>query len=225
MSQKRTSRTQSNSPSIALQALWVGVLAIAGCAQKMENQPRVEALEASVLFADGRGSRELPPHTVASLPPFAAAGPRATARAAPFNPSDPDHGFLTGRSEAGLLESLPDPLRDSQDLMSQLRRGQNRYQIFCVPCHGPLGNGDGLVPKRGFPFPPSYHTDRLRGEPLGYIFAVISSGRGPMPSYGELLTPEDRWAVAAYVRALQLSQHAPAELLNDDELQRLMENP
>jgi mono/diheme cytochrome c family protein len=89
-----------------------------------------------------------------------------------------------------------------------LARGQERYAIFCSPCHGYDGRGDGMVVQRGFPKPPSYHTDRLRAAPARYFFDVISNGYGVMYSYAARVPPADRWAIVAYIRALQLSQHA-----------------
>lgn len=89
-----------------------------------------------------------------------------------------------------------------------LARGQERFGIFCAPCHGPAGDGDGMIPRRGFPHPPSYHTDRLRAAPAGYLFDVISRGHGVMYGYAARVEPADRWAIIAYLRALQLSRGA-----------------
>ncbi|MDO9708767.1 c-type cytochrome [Paracraurococcus lichenis] len=87
-----------------------------------------------------------------------------------------------------------------------LARGQERYGIYCAPCHGPAGDGDGMIPRRGFPHPPSYHSDRLRAAPAAYIFDVITRGYGVMYGYAARVEPADRWAIIAYIRALQLSQ-------------------
>ena len=90
-----------------------------------------------------------------------------------------------------------------------LARGQQRYNIYCAPCHSRVGDGNGVIPSRGFPRkPPSYHTDRLRKVPLGYLFDVITNGFGSMPDYASQIPPRDRWAIVAYIRALQLSQDA-----------------
>lgn len=89
-----------------------------------------------------------------------------------------------------------------------LARGRERYEIFCTPCHGIDGRGDGMIVQRGFPKPPSYHSDRLRAAPARYMFDVITNGYGVMYSYAARVSPEDRWAIVAYIRALQLSQHA-----------------
>jgi mono/diheme cytochrome c family protein len=91
-----------------------------------------------------------------------------------------------------------------------LDRGQERYQIFCSECHGLTGYGDGMIVRRGYRRPPSYHDDRLRNEPVGHFFDVVTNGWGAMPDYAAQIPPEDRWAIIAYVRALQLSQQAPA---------------
>jgi mono/diheme cytochrome c family protein len=91
-----------------------------------------------------------------------------------------------------------------------LERGQQRYRIYCTPCHSELGDGNGMVVQRGFPRPPSYHEQRLREAPVDYFYDVITSGYGAMYSFAAGVAPEDRWAIAAYIRALQLSQNASA---------------
>jgi mono/diheme cytochrome c family protein len=91
-----------------------------------------------------------------------------------------------------------------------LARGQERFNIYCAPCHSRTGDGDGMIPRRGFQHPPSYHTDRLRKAPLGYFFYVMTTGFGAMPDYASQINPRDRWCIVAYIRALQLSQNAPA---------------
>jgi len=88
-----------------------------------------------------------------------------------------------------------------------IERGQNRFNIYCIVCHGPLGNGDGMVVRRGFPKPPTYHDDRLRNAPVGHFFDVMTNGWGKMPSYAAQVDPADRWAIVAYIRALQISQN------------------
>ena len=92
-----------------------------------------------------------------------------------------------------------------------LEHGRDRYTIYCEPCHSPVGDGDGIIPERGFPHPPSYHIDRLRNAPDRHFYDVISNGYGIMYSYADRVTPGERWAIVAYIRALQLSQYAPAE--------------
>ncbi|MGX2040420.1 c-type cytochrome [Methylocaldum sp. MU1018] len=96
-----------------------------------------------------------------------------------------------------------------------LKRGRERFDIYCAPCHGRAGDGQGMIPERGFPRPPSYHTERLRNAPDSHFYDVISNGYGVMFSYANRVAPEDRWAIAAYVRALQLSQNATLEDVRD----------
>ncbi|WP_404383755.1 c-type cytochrome [Caenispirillum salinarum] len=105
-------------------------------------------------------------------------------------------------------------LRDRPPLTrALLDRGRERFNIYCVPCHGGAGYGDGMIARRGFPDPPSYHTDRLRSRPARYFVQVITEGKGDMYSYATRVPPADRWAIAAYIKALQLSQQVPADRL------------
>jgi mono/diheme cytochrome c family protein len=104
-----------------------------------------------------------------------------------------------------------------------LERGRERYNIFCAPCHGATGEGNGMIVRRGFPPPPSYHIDRLRQAPDGHYFSVITNGFGRMYEYGTRVPPEDRWAITAYIRALQLSHNISPEELPDADRQQLME--
>jgi mono/diheme cytochrome c family protein len=182
---------------------------LAGCErakQDMYDQPRYKPYAASALFADGASARPLPAGTVAHANgPFAdSTGGRAGAAAV----------RQSLRDEAA--PAMPYPVD-----MRLLRRGQDRYAIYCLPCHGPAGDGDGLVVRRGFPAPPSYHGDRLRAAPDRHIYDVITRGYGIMYPYADRLDPGDRWAVVAYVRALQLSQHAPAAQLPERLRDRL----
>ncbi len=157
-----------------------------GCRQDMHDQPKYEPLEASAFFADGMASRHLPEGTVAR-------GHLAA-----------DTVFHTGKDAAGAaVAELPMPATKQL-----LQRGHQRYDIFCSPCHGRLGDGQGMVARRGFKQPPSFHEDRLRDSPVGYYVDVMTHGFGVMPSYAVAIPPEDRWAIAAYLRALQLSQRA-----------------
>jgi hypothetical protein len=156
-----------------------------GCRQDMHDQPRFEALEASPLFEDGRSAR---PHVRGTMP-------RGGLR-------HDDH-FYTGRIDGEPAETLPFTLT-----RERLERGRERYDIFCSPCHGGLGNGEGMIVQRGFRRPPSFHEDRLREMPVGHFYDVISNGFGTMMDYASRVPPEDRWAIAAYIRALQFSQNA-----------------
>ena len=164
----------------------VSMLSTAACRQDMHDQPKYIPLRPSSLFADGRSARPIPVGTVAR------------------GHLDGDTTFYTGKKPDGtFLDSLPILL--TKEL---LLRGQKRYNTFCTPCHDRTGSGLGMVVRRGFRRPPSYHIDRLRQVPNGYLFDVITTGFGAMPDYSAEIQPADRWAVVAYLRALQLSQWA-----------------
>ena len=164
----------------------LGSLLVGGCRQDMHDQPRYEPLEAAAFFEDGRSARPLVPGTVA----------RGHLRQ--------DEHLYTGKSGGALADTFPFPV--SREI---LERGRGRFDIFCAPCHDRLGNGRGMVIRRGFRPPPSFHINRLRQAPAGHLFDVITNGFGAMASYASRISPEDRWAIVAYVRALQLSQRAP----------------
>jgi hypothetical protein len=151
----------------------------------MHDQPRYEPLEASAFFTDGQASRPLVPGTVAR------------------GHLHIDSHFSTGRVNGHLVDTLPFPIT-----RVLLERGHERYEIYCAPCHDRLGSGQGIVVQRGFRRPPSLHIERLRQAPVGHFFDVISSGFGAMADYAAQVPPRDRWAIVAYIRALQLSQHA-----------------
>ena len=183
-------------------SLWWGVMArvllclslITGCRQDMHDQPRYEPFEASTFFADGRSVRPQVPGTVAR-------GQLQT-----------ETHFSTGMTGGKATDTLPYPVT-----RPLLERGQERYTIFCAPCHDSLGNGRGIIVQRGFRQPPSFHLERLREVPIGHFFAVMTNGVGAMADYATHIPPQDRWAITAYIRALQLSQHAtltdvPAEV-------------
>jgi cytochrome c553 len=169
--------------------LGTAVLALAAtvaCRQDMHDQPKYIPLRPSDFFSDGRSERPLVEGSVAR------------------GHLKDDVAFYTGKGPDGKpIDTFPFPV--TKDV---IERGQQRFNIYCTPCHGHLGNGDGMIPRRGFRHPPSYHQDRLRNVPNGYIFDVISTGFGAMPDYAAQIEPRDRWAIVAYVRALQLSQNA-----------------
>ena len=195
----------------ALIAAWL-VFATAGCDPWMVDQPKYEPLESSPLIVRGeaggpRWTREPVPGTVA----------RGFVRDAPY---DWDEQFMTGAAGGEFVDEVPQRALNGQDLQAVMLRGRERYGIFCAPCHDLAGTGNGRIPQRGYPYPPSFHSEELRRKPLGHYFRVISSGMGRMPPYGKQVPPEDRWAIAAYIRALQLSQHAPiSELPQTDARQ------
>ncbi len=151
----------------------------------MQDQPKYKPYRASAFFADGRDARPLVADTVAR------------------GHLDDDVLLYTGKSGDKFADLFPFPVT-----LEVLHRGQERYDIFCSPCHDRTGNGGGMIVQRGYRRPPAFRIDRLRQQPPGYFFDVISHGFGVMPSYGQQILPRDRWAIVAYVRALQLSQHA-----------------
>jgi mono/diheme cytochrome c family protein len=164
----------------------------------MAEQPRYDALEPSAFFADGRSARPLVEGTVA----------RGYAQL--------DEHQYTGTVAGSPADTLPVPL--TQQLLA---RGRERYDIYCSPCHDRIGNGQGMIVRRGFGPPPSLHIERLRQAPIGHFFVVMTNGFGTMPPYSAQVPPHDRWAIAAYIRALQLSQHATFADLSEEERRRL----
>jgi hypothetical protein len=178
-----------------------------GCRSEMYDQPRYKPYAASGFFADGMSARPL----VAGTVPRLHARVRGEASAEHF-----ETGIIAGK----LAATPPFPVDHAV-----LERGQERFQIFCTPCHGELGDGRGIVVLRGFNPPPSFHSDRLRNEPIGHFFDVMTRGFGTMYSYAARVPPRDRWCIAAYIRALQLSQHAPAASLPAEDRSQLPEAP
>jgi mono/diheme cytochrome c family protein len=170
----------------AVFALSAAALLAAGCRQNMHNQNKVLPLRKSSLFADGQSARPLPAGTVA--------------RGGPGEKIAPYTGLTLARQ---VLPAGPPPVT-----LALLHRGQERFNIFCSPCHDRTGSGHGMIVQRGFKQPTSYHTDRLRSMPVDYFYQVMTEGYGVMPSYAPQVPPEDRWAIAAYIRALQISQNS-----------------
>jgi hypothetical protein len=175
-------------------ALALAAIVLAGCRQDMHDQPKYKPLRESEIFADKRSARPLVEGTIA----------RGMLRE--------DTVFYTGKDEHGFVAALPVKLTPEL-----LARGQTEFQVFCSPCHGRTGRGDGMVVQRGYKHPPSYHVDRLRQMPIGYFFDVMTIGVGAMPDYAAQIAPADRWAIAAYVRTLQYSQYAPASVVAADK--------
>ena len=172
-------------PRLALASLILLSLALMAC-QPMRDQPKFLQSEATNLFPDGTSSRPFVPDTV----------PRGMAQ--------DDTLLYTGRDQNGNYSTVfPFPV--TADVLA---RGQSRFNIYCAPCHGRLGNGAGIVVARGFTTPPTFHSDTLRKAPVGLFYDVISHGFGAMPDYSTQILPRDRWAIIAYIRALQLSQNA-----------------
>ena len=166
-----------------------------GCRQDMHDQPKLKPYRSSEFFANGSGMRALPAHTVAR------------------GSLQEDTHYFTGRMPDGSMATeLPMPMTKAL-----LKRGQERFTIYCTPCHGQTGDGRGMVVRRGYKQPTSYHDERLRQVPIGYFFDVMTNGFAVMPSYAPQVPPEDRWAIAAYIRALQLSQHVDASSLTAEQ--------
>jgi mono/diheme cytochrome c family protein len=166
------------------------VLALPGCRQDMHDQPRFEPLEANPFFADQRASRPQVRGTIA----------RGQLRE--------DEHLYTGMVNGKPVDTFPFPVT-----REVIERGRERFEIFCTPCHGRLGNGEGMVAQRGFRHPPTYHSQQLREAPAGHFFDVITNGFGAMFSFNDRLPPRDRWAIVAYIRTLQFSQGAKLDEL------------
>lgn len=171
---------------------------MAGCRQDMHDQPKFKPLRANSFFADGRSARPLVTGTVA----------QGTLQ-------EDDHLF-TGREKNEFVTTFPFPVTEQV-----IRRGQERFNIFCSPCHGGLGGGEGAIVQRGLKQPPSYHIERLREAPVGYYFNVITNGFGAMFDYADRIPVQDRWAIIAYIRALQLSQNAKIDDVPQEKRQEL----
>ena len=172
-------------------------IALTGCdmalRQDMADQPKNLPQSPSEFFSDGRSERQLVENTVA-------------------------HGAVDNDVYHVPNDYAGYPLPVNEKL---LERGEDRYRIFCTPCHGLQGDGNGMAAVRGMKHPPSFHIDRLRQAPNGYFYDVITNGFGAMYSYAERIPPRDRWAIIAYVRALQLSRNAKVSDLPEDLRQRV----
>ena len=161
-------------------------LALVACRQDMHQAPRYDPLEVSAFFSNGQSAR-MPVANTVSRDPLA----------------DDDELFYTGKINGALANVFPMPVT-----AALLERGEQRYNIFCAPCHGRTGRGDGMIVQRGMRQPPSFMEERLRNESSGYFFDVMTHGFGAMQDYAAQIPPQDRWAIVAYERALQFSQHA-----------------
>lgn len=185
----------------ALPILLAFLMVLASCRRDMMNQPKAKTFSQSEFFRDGANARPLPGNVV----------PRGEAQI--------DDAFHTGLTNGVYVTQLP--MKLTPELLAHGREG---FDAFCAECHGRIGDGRGMVVQRGFPQPPSYHLDRIRNAPLGHFFDVMTNGYGAMGAYATQVEPEERWAIAAYIRALQLSQNAkPTDLPGDARNQ--LENP
>jgi mono/diheme cytochrome c family protein len=175
---------------------------LSACGLNMHNQPRADYQEASPYFANGSTAQQLPEGVVSR------------------NRGAYDASFYSGQDADGnLLAELP--FEASKDL---LERGQQRYNIYCAPCHNFTGDGQGVIVQKGMPQPASFHDQRLRDQSVGYFYFVSTNGFGRMFSYASRITPEDRWAIAAYIRTLQLSQHATLDDVPNELQEELKTN-
>jgi hypothetical protein len=175
-----------------------GLILLAACRQDMHDQPRYKPLRGSDFFGDGRSARPLVAGTV----------PRGSL-------TQDDH-LHSAKVDGAPAETFPFAVT-----REVLRRGRERFDIYCAPCHDRLGAGHGMVIRRGFRPPPSYHTDRLRNAAAGHFFDVITNGFGVMASYGDRIPPYDRWAIIGYIRALQLSQYVKAAEIPEQDRAKL----
>lgn len=177
------------------------LIVLTSCTNNMSDQARCQPLEANAFFEDQKCARPLPEYTVARR-----------------YVQDVDPGALdaVGAQEATAENGFPLPI--TRELLTV---GRQRYDIYCAPCHGLSGYGDGMIVQRGFPAPPSFHTDRLRNVEPAYIVDVIENGFGRMYSYAYRVEPEQRWAIAAYIQALQLSQNATIDDVPPEQREQL----
>jgi mono/diheme cytochrome c family protein len=180
----------------------LALLSLTACRQDMQNEPRYKPLAASDFFADGRSARPMVDGTVAR------------------GHLHIDEARYTGKIAGEDVDQFPIPIEKAD-----IERGEQRFNIYCTPCHGRLGDGNGMVVLRGFRQPPSYYSDRLMAAPVGHFFDVITNGFGAMPSYATRVESDDRWRIAAYIRALQLSESASVNDVPADQRQNLAVEP
>ena len=199
-------RSRTALPAVLSRMCAIGCLAVlalfvAGCRLDMHLQPKYLPYDPSTFFDDGRSARQPVPGTVAR------------------GQLHLDDLLYTGKENGVFADKFPFPMT-----RADLERGRERYNIYCTPCHDYTGSGRGMIVQRGFPPPPSYHIDRLRSAPAGHFFDVITNGLGSMYSYAARVDVEDRWRIAAYIRVLQLSQHAKIEDVPAAEREKLNQN-
>ena len=180
--------TRQRTLAFSLLPFALALVLTTGCRQKMASQPRYDPLEGSDFFADGMAARPRIAGTVAR-------GELVT-----------NQFLATGKINGQIADGYPIALTEAV-----MDRGQERYDIFCSECHGRLGDGNGMIVARGYRRPPSFHTDTLRKQPTGHFFDVMTNGFGAMPPYKTMIPAQDRWAIVAYIRALQLSQNATVD--------------
>ncbi len=190
---------KTTTPRILLTGLTaLGILSLAGCRQDMHNQPKFYPQRGSSLYSDGRSVRPQSQNTVA----------RGQLDATSYLMT----GFEAGKEGDGMPMAVD---------IALLQRGQQEYNVFCSACHSRVGNGGGIVVQRGYRPAGNFHTDRMRSMPLGHFYNVIANGYGAMPDYSAQLNVEERWAVVAYIRALQLSQSATVADAGGNKVEKL----
>ena len=177
------------------------LLTVAACRQDMHDQPKYRGLRGSDFFANGQSARPLLANTIAR------------------GHLNEDRLLMTGKDGANDTTVFPFPVTEQV-----MARGQERFNIYCSPCHGQTGMGDGMVVRRGFRHPPAFSEERLRTAPIGHFYDVITNGLGVMPDYQTQVPVNDRWAIVAYVRALQLSAYAPLDAVPATDRGKLDEN-
>ena len=205
-SQVQGPRSKVLSRAVCFLLLTAFCVVASGCRYDMQDQPRYKAYKRSEFFNDGRASRDWPEGTVArgllkedkALHTGKIDNPNTNAQ---VESTTNAAGNTIVTSFPNAIDEIPVPV--TKEL---LNRGQERYNIYCIVCHGPVGAGDGMIVRRGFSPPPTYHDDRLRNAPVGHFFDVITNGWGKMNGYGAQVHAADRWAIVAYIRALQVSQ-------------------
>ena len=196
--QQKLVKSVSKRTGVVGLAMFTAVLTLAGCRQDMHNQPKFVPQRGTDFYADGRSARPQVVETVAR------------------SQMHQDVYFFTGMVDGVEGTSFPMPVT-----REVLARGQERYNVFCTPCHSRVGNGVGMIVQRGYRPAGNFHTERLRNAPLGHFYSVIANGYGAMPDYAAQLAPEDRWAVVAYIKALQLSQNATQADAKSQQVQTL----
>jgi mono/diheme cytochrome c family protein len=204
------------SPRLRILLLVLAICFAGGCRRDMQDQPKVKPLRGSTFFTDQLGSRQpiegtIPRGNLRSDTEFFT-GKKAGAPAATATPQQQIAGVQANAPANAQTSNFPDdvdtfPLPVTQEVVE---RGRQRYEIFCTACHGFTGNGDGMIVRRGFRRAASFNDDRLRQAPVGHFFDAITNGWGAMPSYAAQIPVQDRWAIIAYIRALQISQQNTA---------------
>jgi mono/diheme cytochrome c family protein len=215
-----------------MKRIWITLLlVVAGCQQEMAKQPSYRPLQPSSLFPDGQSARPLVPGTVdrdakvvSWKKPAAVVGPERAAGVVGNLAANPLEAAAAATEVSSYVDAFPFPITEKV-----LVRGQERFNIYCAVCHDRVGTGHGMIVQRGFTEPPNFNTDLSRGfkfrgvdvkltaAPVGYYFEVITRGFGAMPDYAIQVAPDDRWAIIAYIRALQLSQAAPMAAVGDEK--------